>query len=81
MNEGVMIQVRNVPETLHRELLERARARGQTLTAYIQEILEHEVARPPARKVFDRVRGRQSVDLGAPASELIRGEREHREDA
>jgi plasmid stability protein len=34
-----MIQVRNVPARLHRELVRRARARGQTLTDYIQAIL------------------------------------------
>jgi plasmid stability protein len=35
-----MIQVRNVPDRLHRELVRRARLRGQTLTDYIQEILD-----------------------------------------
>lgn len=71
-----MIQVRNVPDPLHRELVKRARARGQSLTAYVQEILEREVARPPAREVFDRVAGREPVDLGAPAAELLREERD-----
>lgn len=74
-----MIQVRNVPDELHRELVERARARGQSLTAYIQEILEREVARPPAREVFDRVASREPVDLGATAAELLRRERDRRE--
>ena len=37
-----MIQVRNVPDALHGELMRRARARGQTLTDYIQQILERE---------------------------------------
>lgn len=74
-----MIQVRNVPEDLHRELVERARAQGQSLTAYIQGILEREVARPPAREVFERVASREPVDLGAPAAELLRRERNGRE--
>ena len=43
-----MIQVRNVSDKLHRELMRRARARGRTLTDYVEEILEREVARPPA---------------------------------
>jgi plasmid stability protein len=73
-----MIQVRSVPERLHRELLRRARAVGQTLTDYIQAILEREVARPPATEVFDRVAKRSPVDLGRPASELIREERQTR---
>lgn len=74
-----MLQVRNIPERLHWELVKRARARGQTLTDYVQGILEREVARPPAEEVFERVGGRSAVDVGVPAAELIRSEREERE--
>ncbi len=74
-----MIQVRNVPDRLHRELARRARARGQTLTAYIQDILEKEVARPPAHEIFERVASREPVRLGRPAAELIRAERSKRD--
>jgi plasmid stability protein len=70
-----MIQVRNVPDRLHRELTRRARARGQALTDYIQELLEREVGRPPAEEVFDRIQARTHVSLGRPASELIHEER------
>jgi len=74
-----MIQVRNVPERLHRELTRRARARGQTLTDYIQEMLEREVSRPPATEVFERVARRATVRLRRPAAELIREERSEQE--
>ena len=70
-----MIQVRNVPDGLHHALITRADARGQTLTAYIQEILEREVARPPVEEVLARIAAREPVDLGAPAADLIRQER------
>jgi plasmid stability protein len=70
-----MIQVRNVPDELHAELVRRAESRGQTLTAYVQEILEREVARPPAREVHRRIAGREPVDLGRPAAEILREER------
>ena len=75
MERTRMIQVRSVPASLHRELMRRARARGMTLTDYVQEILEREVARPPADEVFARVRGHRPVDLGRPAADLIRDER------
>jgi len=74
-----MIQVRNVPERLHRELTRRAKARGLTLTDYIQDLLEREVARPPASDVFARVEARAPVKLGRPAADLIREERSSRE--
>lgn len=70
-----MIQVRNVPDALHAELVRRAKARRQTLTDYVQELLEREVARPPAEEVFERVRSRPAVDPGVPAFELLRQER------
>jgi plasmid stability protein len=74
-----MIQVRDVPDRLHRELTRRARARGQTLTDYVQEILEREVARPPDDEVFERIAQRTPVDLGGPAADVIRAERAARE--
>ncbi len=70
-----MIQVRNVPDTLHRELKRRARARGVTLTRYIQDILERETSRPHADEVLDRIAKRPPADLGMSAAELLRSER------
>ena len=74
-----MLQVRNVPERLHRELTRRARKAGRSLTDYVQEILEREVSRPPAEEVFARIAGRLPVDLGRPAAEILRAERAARE--
>jgi plasmid stability protein len=70
-----MIQVRNVPDRLHAELTRRARRAHRSLTDFIQEVLEREVARPPAEEVFERIQARPRVDLGAPARELIDAER------
>ena len=67
-----MIQVRNVPDRLHKELVRRARARGQTLTDFIQEILEREVARPDRDEVFREILQHEPVDLPVSAAELIR---------
>jgi antitoxin FitA len=75
-----MIQVRSVPDKLHRELLRRAKKRGQTLTDYIQQILEREVARPPAEDVFERIARRTPVNIGRPIAEIIREERERRDE-
>lgn len=75
-----MIQVRNVPDRLHRELVKRARRRGVTLTRYIQDILEREVARPPADEVFERIEASAVVRLDRSASDLIREERAARRD-
>lgn len=74
-----MIQVRNVPAALHRELQRRARDRGVPLTRYIQDILEREVARPPADEIVERITSRPGVELGRSAAELLREERKERD--
>jgi hypothetical protein len=74
-----MIQVRNVPDRLHRELVNRAKRAGQPLTVYIQTLLEREIRRPPAAEVFERLARRPKVDLELPAAELLREERSTRE--
>lgn len=75
---STMIQVRNVPDALHRELVRRARARGQPLTAYIQEVLEREVARPDRADVIRRVRELPRVRLSLAVADLLREERGER---
>ena len=72
-----MIQVRSVPDRLHRELVRRARKRGRTVTSYIREILEREVSRPLAEEVFEQI-ARATPDLGRPAADFIREERASR---
>ena len=74
-----MIQVRNVPNRLHDELVRRAKARNLSLTAYVEEILEREMARPPREEVFDRIARRDPIVLDRSAAEIIQAEREERE--
>jgi antitoxin FitA len=74
-----MLQVRDVPDRLHRELVRRAKLRGQTLTDFVKDMLEREVARPPADEVFDRIERRKPVRLSKTPAELIRQDREERD--
>ncbi len=73
-----MIQVRNVPDRLHRELKRRAELQGQTLTQFIEEILEREVGRPSREEVLDRIARLEPVELDPPAAEIIRQMRDGR---
>jgi len=63
-----MIQVRSVPDRLHRELVRRARKRGRTVTSYIREILEREVSRPLAEEVFEQIARATPVIVLTPRS-------------
>ena len=73
-----MLQVRNVSDQLHAELVRRARARGETLTQYLEGVLQREVERPLPEEVFRRIRTRTPVKLDRPVADLIREERELR---
>jgi antitoxin FitA len=73
-----MIQVRNVPDRLHRELVRRARARGETLTQYIEHVLEREVERPLTEEILRRIASRTPVELDRPVADLLREDRELR---
>ena len=50
------------------------------MSAFIEEILERELERPPAEEVFERIRRAPRVKLPKPAAEYIREEREEREE-
>jgi len=72
-----MIQVRNVPARLHRELVRRAERRGLTLTQYVESVLEREVERPLPEDVYARIASRARVPLRAAEAVLAaRAERD-----
>ena len=71
-----MIQIRNVPDSLHRELKVRAADSGQTLSDYLRAELERVAARPMRDKMLARIHGRTRVNLKTPAAVVIRGARE-----
>lgn len=78
MHMARMIQIRNVPERLHQELVRRARAAGQTLTRYIEDVLRRELSRPGRDEVMRDIASREAVDLGRPAADIIHEERKKR---
>lgn len=70
------LQVRDVPEGVHRTLKARAAASGRSLSEYALAILEHEAQHPTLDELLDRVRARGSIDLGDSAQRLLRAERD-----
>ena len=71
-----MVQIRNVPEALHRKLKVRAADLGQTLTDYLLIELERLAARPTREEMLSRIHSRKRVTLQTPAAVVIREERE-----
>jgi hypothetical protein len=67
-----MIQIRNVPDELHRELKARAALAGMSLSDYPLRALRHEVARP-SREEWLRQLSQLPSSQGEPsAAEIIR---------
>jgi len=73
-----LLQIRDVPEEARRGLKARAAVRGQSLNAYLLDIIERETARPTVAEVLDRA-AQRAERANASAAEVIaaaRGERE-----
>ena len=71
-----MVQIRNVPDALHRKLKVRAADAGQTLSDYLLAELERVAARPTREEMLSRLHSRRRVTLKTAASTVIREERE-----
>ena len=71
-----MVQIRNVPDALHRKLKSRAADSGQTLSDFLLAELQRLAARPTRDEMLTRVHGRKRVTLKTPAAVVIREERE-----
>jgi plasmid stability protein len=71
-----MVQIRNVPDALHRKLKVRAAEAGQTLSDYLLAELERLAARPTRDEMLSRLHARRPVRLKTPAATIIRAERE-----
>jgi antitoxin FitA len=71
-----MIQVRNVPDDLHRQLKVRAASLGMSLSDYLLGELRRIGERPTAEELDRRLRRRKPVYLGDLPARLIREARE-----
>lgn len=71
-----MVQIRNVPEDLHRMLKARAADAGQTLSDYLLAALVQLASRPTREEMLARLHGRDRVTLTTPAAAVVREERD-----
>jgi len=71
-----MIQIRNVPDAVHRKIKARAAQSGMTLSDYLLAEIERIAALPTRDEMLARLHARERVKLRTPAAEIIRRERE-----
>jgi antitoxin FitA len=73
-----MIQLRNVPDALHRSLKARAAMSGMSLTDYLLSEIKEIAERPTLAELRDRLRTRKPVAGPLDTARLVREEREGR---
>lgn len=73
-----MIQLRNVPDALHRILKARAALAGLSLSDYLLAEIREIAERPTLSELQQRVERRQPVSLPTPAAGVVRAERDAR---
>ncbi|HYX80152.1 MAG TPA: hypothetical protein VE976_06040 [Actinomycetota bacterium] len=67
-----MIQIRNVPDDVHRTLKMRAAAEGMSLSAYLLREIERSARQPTLEEVFARIKRAGPVDLPEDSATIIR---------
>lgn len=73
-----MLQIRNVPDDVHRGLKARAAMEGQSLSDYALGELRRAMERPTRRELVERVRAQAPVLGGESSSDAVRAERDAR---
>jgi antitoxin FitA len=73
-----MIQVRNVPDNLHRTLKAKAAMAGMSLSDFLLAEIRRLAERPTMAELRERLRRRSSVAPDVSAADAVRRERDSR---
>lgn len=73
-----MIQLRNVPDALHRSLKSRAALAGMSLSDYLISEIREIAERPTLVELRERLRTRKPVSAELDTARLVREERDAR---
>lgn len=75
---SIMIQIRNVPEDVHRTLKARAAMAGMSLSDHLLREIRLIASRPTMEEMQERLRSREAVSLGTFAADAVRAVRDGR---
>jgi plasmid stability protein len=73
-----MIQIRNVPDALHRKLKLRAALAGMSLSDYLLGEIGEMARRPTLEELRERLEQRSEVNPSVTPAQAIRAERDQR---
>jgi antitoxin FitA len=75
---SAMIQIRNVPDSLHRQLKSRVALAGMSLSDYLLNEIRGVAERPTVDELRERLRSRSSVSPSLSPADAVRAERDSR---
>jgi plasmid stability protein len=75
---STMIQIRNVPDDVHRRLKVRAAIEGLSLSEYLVREMTRVAERPTIAEMRQRLEQRAATKLKTPPADAVRRERDHR---
>ena len=75
---AVMIQIRNVPDDIHRTLKSRAAKAGMSLSDYLGQEVAQLAAKPTWEEMAERLRQQKPIRLKTPVAAIIRKLRDSR---
>jgi plasmid stability protein len=75
---STMIQIRNVPDALHRRLKARAALSGMSLSDYLLKEIRQAAERPTLDELRARLQSRSAVAPAEPPAQAVRAERDGR---
>ena len=73
-----MIQLRNVPDPLHRRLKARAAMAGMSLSDYLLSEIKEIADRPTLAEMRERLHQREPISIPLNTARLVRQERDSR---
>jgi plasmid stability protein len=76
MNMSKMIQIRNVPDSLHRKLKARATFEGMSLSDYLLAEIRRSAERLTLSELRERLHKRTPISPGVLPAEAVREERD-----
>jgi plasmid stability protein len=75
---GTLIQVRDVPEEVHRVLKARAAREGVSLSEYLRTELQRVADSPTPEELLARLRSRRAVSTPESSADALRAVRDER---
>ena len=70
-----MLQIRNVPDDVHRRLKARAALAGMSMSDFVLREIEQSLSRPTREEIFSRLAELPPIELDPTSAEVVREDR------